>query len=187
MLGIPAFVASSVTLSTSDLFADFCGCRTIDGIRWTSKRTLALASTFDDEDQLRNLNIALVEWIIGECKVDNADKIHSAHGPGIEVIVRGKAGSQVEFGNELFLAERWGGLIVDYQLYGRQAPGEGEKMRESVERIETRPPRSDKPTTPPWKAYSYTQVVVVTVEHLKGFSHQRSHLTITLHRKAAHT
>lgn len=294
MLGAPAFVPYSVTLSTSDLFADFCGCRTIDGIRWTSKSTLQRASTFFDEAQLRRLNIALVEllggahgdsplgleraeelsvclidstcleanihfpvdWvllrdvaltllkalqlirkeglrsrmpyeaekfirqmnrlciemthsrrkkgaakmrkqvlrkmkkllrrigeharghrdllearqgdtrysaaqagrilaridekldllpqviqqaherIIGGRKVENADKILSAHEPDIDVIVRGKAGSQVEFGNELFLAESWGGLIIDYQLYGREAPGEGEKMRESLERIE---------------------------------------------------
>lgn len=294
MLGAPAFVPYSVTLSTSDLFADFCGCRTIDGIRWTSKSTLQRASTFYDESQLRRLNIKLVEllggahggsplgleraedlsvclidstclkanihfpvdWvllkdvaltllkalqlirreglrhrmpyeadrfirqmnklciemtqsrrrkgaakmrkkvlrkmkkllrrigdharrhrdlleahqsgtrysaaqarrilarideklellpqvirqaherIIGGRKVDNADKILSTHEPDIDVIVRGKAGSQVEFGNELFLAESWGGLIVDYQLYGREAPGEGEKMCESVERIE---------------------------------------------------
>jgi hypothetical protein len=76
------------------------------------------------------------ERIIGGRKVDNADKILSAHEPDIDVIVRGKAGSQVEFGNELFLAESWGGLIVDYQLYEREAPSEGVKMRESVERIE---------------------------------------------------
>lgn len=294
MLGAPAFVPYSVTLSTSDLFADFCGCRTIDGIRWTSKSTLPRASTFFDEAQLRCLNIKLVQllggsqgdqplgldqsedlsvclidstclkanihfpvdWvllkdvaltllkalqlirkeglrhrmpyeaekfirqmnklciemthcrrkkgaakmrkkvlrkmkkllrrigeharrhrdllearqaatcystaqadrilarideklellpqvieqaherIIGERKVDNADKILSVHESEIDVIVRGKAGSQVEFGNELFLAESWGGLIVDYQLYGREAPSEGEKMRESVKRIE---------------------------------------------------
>lgn len=294
MLGAPAFVPYSVTLSTSDLLADFCGCRTLDGIRWTSKSTLQRASTFFDEAQLRRLNIELVkllggahgdsplgleraedlsvclidstclranihfpvDWvllrdvaltllkalqlirreglrhrmpyeaekfirqmnklciemthsrrkkgaakmrkkvlrkmkkllrrigdharrhrdllearqahtrysaaqagrilaridekldllprvieqaherIIGERKVDNADKILSAHEPDIDVIVRGKAGSQVEFGNELFLAESWGGLIIDYQLYGREAPGEGEKMHESVERIE---------------------------------------------------
>ena len=52
MLGAPAFVPYSVTLSTSDLLADFCGCRTIDGIRWTSKSTLQRASTFFDQAQL---------------------------------------------------------------------------------------------------------------------------------------
>ena len=65
MLGAPAFVPYSVTLSTSDLFADFCRCRTIDGIRWTSKSTLQRASTFYNEAQLRDLNIALVELLGG--------------------------------------------------------------------------------------------------------------------------
>ena len=65
MLGAPAFVPYSVTLSTSDLLADFCGCCTIDGIRWTSKSTLQRASTFFDQAQLRRLNVALVELLGG--------------------------------------------------------------------------------------------------------------------------
>lgn len=65
MLGAPAFVPYSVTLSTSDLFTDFCGCRTMDGIRWTSKSTLQRASTFFDAAQLRRLNTELVELLGG--------------------------------------------------------------------------------------------------------------------------
>ena len=42
-----------------------CGCRTIDGIRWTSKSTLQRASTFFDQAQLRRLNVALVELLGG--------------------------------------------------------------------------------------------------------------------------
>jgi hypothetical protein len=294
MLGTPSFAAYSVTLSTSDLFSDFCRCRQIDGIRWTSKSTLHRASTFFDEAQLRKLNNLLVrtlggahgarplglarpedlsvclidstclkadihfpvDWvllrdvsitllkavilirkegllhrmpdepeqfiremnklsiemtharrrqgaprerkkilrkmkrllkrigeharrhrdlldakfgqtqlsqaqaaritarideklellpkvieqaherIIGERQVKNKEKILSAHEPDIDVIVRGKAGAQVEFGNELFLAVSPGGLIFDYKLYGRAAPGEGLKMQQSIERLE---------------------------------------------------
>jgi len=293
MLGAPSFESFSVTLSTSDLFSNFCGCRQIDGIRWTSKSTLHRASTLFDDAQLRKLNTLLVQtlggahgaaplglkqpedlsvclidstclkahihfpvdWvllrdvsitllkairlirkegllhrmpneaekfirdmnklsiemtharrrvgaskarkkilrkmkqlmrrigeharrhrdlldtkfeqtdlsraqanriiaridekldllpkvieqaherIIGERKVKNEDKILSAHEPDIDVIVRGKAGAQVEFGNELFLAESMGGLIFDYKLYGRSAPSEGLKMQESLERL----------------------------------------------------
>ena len=294
MLGAPGFEAYSMTLSTSDLYSDFCGCRTIDGIRWTSKSSLHRASIFFSEDQLRQMNQLLVEvlggahtltplgleqaedlsvglidstcleadihfpvdWvllsdvaitllkattlvrksgllcrmpyqpekfirqmnklsiemthsrhkaggakmrkkvlrkmkallgrigeharrhrdlldtqfeqtrysraqaeqiiqridekldllprvieqaherIIGERQVKNKDKILSAHEPDIDVIKRGKAGAQVEFGNELFLAESMRGLIFDYKLYGRSAPSEGLKMQESVARIE---------------------------------------------------
>ena len=74
------------------------------------------------------------ERIIGERQVKNEKKILSVHEPDIDVIVRGKAGAQTEFGNELFLAENAGGLIVDYMLYGKGAPSESEKMLESLER-----------------------------------------------------
>ena len=40
----------------------------------------------------------------------------------------------MEFGNELIVGESEGGLIVDYMLYGRSAPDEGEKLMQSVER-----------------------------------------------------
>jgi len=77
------------------------------------------------------------ERIIGERPIKNKDKILSAHEPDIDVIVRGKAGASVEFGNELVVVESESGLIVDYMLYGRGAPGEGEKLKQSVERQQT--------------------------------------------------
>ena len=74
------------------------------------------------------------ERIIGERQVKNKDKILSAHELDIDVIKRGKAGASVEFGNELIVGESQGGLIVDYMLYGKGAPSEGEKLINSVER-----------------------------------------------------
>ena len=293
MLGAASFEAFSVTLASSDLLSDFCGCRTIAGIRWTSKSSLHRASTLFSDEQLRELNTLLaeclgsapssarlalqgpedlsvclidttclqanihfpVDWlllrdvsttllkaikrirkeclfnrmadlpealsrsmnrmciemthsrrkagakkarkailrtmktllkriarhaqrhrdllakncgqtnlsqaqagriiaridekleqlpkvikqaherIIGERQVKNKDKILSAHEPDIDVIVRGKAGASVEFGNELIVSESEGGLIVDYMLYGKGAPGEGKKLVESVQRL----------------------------------------------------
>lgn len=61
-------------------------------------------------------------------------KILSVYEREIDVIVRNKARAKVEFGNELFLAESAGGLITDYCLYGRGAPGESKKLEESLER-----------------------------------------------------
>ena len=291
-LGTPSFEAFSVTLASSDLLTDFCGCRSIDGIRRTSKSSLHRASTFFSDEQLRELNTALanfvgsasscvqlglqqpedlsfclidstclqanihfpVDWvllrdvsmtllkaielirkegllhrmpdlskqlsgamnklciemthsqrkagakkirkrvlrkmkkllkrigaharkhrdllaahyeqtnlsrtqseriiaridakleqlpkvieqaherIIGERLVRNEDKILSAHESEIDLIVRGKAGAQTEFGNELFLGESTGGLIIDYMLYDKCASSEGTKMIESIER-----------------------------------------------------
>ena len=292
MLGVPGFEAFSVTLAGSDLLSDFCGCRSIAGIRWTSKSSLHRASLLFSEEQLREFNTLLVEclgsapssvqlgleepeelsvclidttcleanihypvdWvllcdvsttllkaiklirkegllnrmvdlpgqlsrsmnrlciemthtrrkagakkarkgilrkmkallkrigrhahrhrdllksgyeqtklsraqsnriiarideklellpkvieqaherIIGGRQVKNEEKILSAHESDIDVIVRGKAGASVEFGNELILSESAGGLIVDYMLYGKGAPDERVKLTESVKR-----------------------------------------------------
>ncbi len=61
MLATPSFEAFSVTLAGSDLLTDFCGCRSIAGIRWTSKSSLHRASTLFSEEQLREFNTLLVE------------------------------------------------------------------------------------------------------------------------------
>ena len=55
--------------------------------------------------------------IITGGQVENGDKLISVYHENINVIKRGKAGSQVEFGNTLFLSEQADGIIVDWQLY----------------------------------------------------------------------
>ncbi len=72
--------------------------------------------------------------IIGGRLVKNHKKILSVYETDIAVIVRGKAGAQTEFGNELFMAESPGGMVIDYMLYGKTAPWEGDKLIESVQR-----------------------------------------------------
>jgi len=56
------------------------------------------------------------ERIIGERVVPNADKILSLYEGEVEVLKRGKAGADVEFGNKLWLAETREGVIIDYAL-----------------------------------------------------------------------
>jgi hypothetical protein len=53
------------------------------------------------------------ERIIGERRVANGDMILNLYDPDIHVLVRGKAGAEVEFGNGLYLAEQAGGLFSD--------------------------------------------------------------------------
>ena len=60
------------------------------------------------------------ERIIGERRVPNRDKILSLYEPDIHVLVRGKAGAEVEFGNALYLAEQSDGLIVDWNVIREQ-------------------------------------------------------------------
>lgn len=74
------------------------------------------------------------ERIIGGRKVSNEDKILSLYEPDIEVIVRGKSGAEVEFGNRLFLAEQYNGVILDWQFDKRKIKSEIELMQESLER-----------------------------------------------------
>ena len=74
------------------------------------------------------------ERIIGERQVPNAQKILSVHEPEVHVIVRGKAGKDVEFGNTLFLCESAEGLLLDWKLYRDRAPGEYVQMKESLQR-----------------------------------------------------
>ncbi len=57
------------------------------------------------------------ERIIGERSVANEDKILSLYDDELEVIVRGKAGAEVEFGNKFSLVENVQGLIIDYKLH----------------------------------------------------------------------
>jgi hypothetical protein len=74
------------------------------------------------------------ERIIGGRPVANAEKILSLYEEDLHVIVRGKAGARVEFGNTLLIAEQSEGLIVDWWLYREQGPGDGAAMVESLER-----------------------------------------------------
>ena len=62
------------------------------------------------------------ERIIGERQVPNEKKKLSLYEHDIHVIVRGKAGARVEFGNSLFLAENQAGFIIDHELSKETAP-----------------------------------------------------------------
>jgi hypothetical protein len=75
------------------------------------------------------------ERIIGERKVDNAEKILSLYEPDIQVLVRGKAGAEVEFGNKLLLGENRQGIILDYQMWQESAPADASLLVESLERV----------------------------------------------------
>lgn len=76
------------------------------------------------------------ERIIGERPVDNADKLLSLYETDTRVIVRGKAGAEVEFGNTLLLAEQKEGLIVDWHLHRDSAPADTRQLAQSLGRME---------------------------------------------------
>lgn len=74
------------------------------------------------------------ERIIGGRPVSNKEKILSAYDSDVNVVVRGKAGREVEFGNTLTLCENMSGYVTDWCLYRGKAPSEPSQLRESLDR-----------------------------------------------------
>jgi len=75
------------------------------------------------------------ERIIGERPVANADKILSLYEEDVRVVVRGKAGAEVEFGNTVLLGENRQGLILDYRLFRESAPADSQLLFSSLTRV----------------------------------------------------
>ena len=74
--------------------------------------------------------------ILQEQPVANADKILSLYEADVHVIVRKKAGAEVEFGNTLLLAENPQGLILDWELFQERAPADSALLPWSLGRME---------------------------------------------------
>jgi hypothetical protein len=89
-------------------------------------------------DQLPQVVKNAHERITGGRPVANEGKIHSLYDEHVNVIVRRKAGSAVEFGNTLLLAEQRDGLIVDWELFRDSAPADTRLLQPSQERIKER-------------------------------------------------
>lgn len=77
------------------------------------------------------------ERIIGGRPVPNDLKILSLYEPHVHVIVRGKAGAHVEFGNTLLLCEQRQGVVVDFELFQDVAPADAQLTARVVETLET--------------------------------------------------
>ena len=56
------------------------------------------------------------------------------HEHDVHVLVRGKAGKEVEFGNTLLLCESAAGYLLDWKVYREQAPSEYVQMKGSLQR-----------------------------------------------------
>lgn len=86
-------------------------------------------------DQLPQAVHQAHERIIGQRRVANADKILSLYEPDVHVLVRGKAGAEVEFGNGLYLVEQADGLIVDWDFMQDQPQADSRLVQPSLKRI----------------------------------------------------
>ena len=75
------------------------------------------------------------ERIIGGRQVENADKILSLYDTDVRVIVRGKAGAEVEFGNTVLVGENRQGVILDYEIFAESAPADSQTLTASLLRV----------------------------------------------------
>ena len=75
------------------------------------------------------------ERIIGGRPVANAEKILSLYDTDVRVIVRGKAGAEVEFGNTALIGENRQGVILDHELFQESARADSQLLFESLLRV----------------------------------------------------
>jgi hypothetical protein len=87
-------------------------------------------------DQLPHAREQAWQRIIQEQPVANEDKILSLYESAIQVVVRHKAGAEVEFGNSLLLGESRQGLIMHWELFEESAPADARLVKRSVESME---------------------------------------------------
>ncbi len=90
---------------------------------WTRPQAEQVLQRMDQVlEQLPKARQQARQRILQEQPVANADKILSLYEPDIHVIVRKKAGAEVEFGNTFFLAENPQGLTARLGTLSRAGP-----------------------------------------------------------------
>ena len=115
-----------------DLLAQ-CGSQT----QWTPAQAQQVLRRMDNVlNQLPQARQQARQRILQDLPVANADKILSLYEPDVRVIVRKKAGAEVEFGNTLFLAENPQGLILDWELFQQKAPADSALLPWSIGRMQ---------------------------------------------------
>src|SRR5438094_8182858 len=105
--------------------------------QWTRKQAKQVLRRMDQVlEQLPAARRQARQRILKEEPVKNQDKILSLYEPEVRVIVRRKAGAEVEFGNTILLGESPQGLIVDWELFAESAPADSRLLIKSIERKE---------------------------------------------------
>jgi hypothetical protein len=108
-----------------------------DKTQWTRPQVQQVLRRLDNVlDQLPAARAQAWQRIIQEQPVANEDKILSLYESAIRVVVRHKAGAEVEFGNTLLLGESRQGLILHWQLFEESAPADARLVRGALEKTE---------------------------------------------------
>ena len=87
--------------------------------------------------QLLDAEKQALERVIGGRQVKSSEKILSLYEKELQVVVRGKLGSEVKFGNQFLLGEQEDGLILHHQL-NENVVNDSRTLIEGVETIEER-------------------------------------------------
>jgi hypothetical protein len=105
--------------------------------QWTRPQTEQVLKRLDNVlDQLPAARQQAWQRIIDEEPVANEDKILSLYESEVRVVVRHKAGAEVEFGNTLLLGESPQGLIMHWELFPESAPADARLVRSALEQTE---------------------------------------------------
>jgi len=104
---------------------------------WTRGETDYLLRRLDNVlGQLPTARTQARQRILQGQLVPSKEKILSLYEPDVQVIVRHKAGAEVEFGNTLLLGESSQGVILDWDLFKEVAPNDARLISPSLKRIE---------------------------------------------------
>ena len=104
---------------------------------WSYKQAQQVICRIDNIlDQLPVAIKQAHERIIGERVVSANEKILSLYDKNAHVIVRGKAGNEIEFGQGLLLTEQVDGLIIDWKLFTEQPPSDSKLLVPTINHIE---------------------------------------------------
>ena len=105
--------------------------------QWTQAQAQQVLRRMDQVlEQLPQARQQARQRIIQGQPVANVDKILSLYEPDVHVIVRKKAGAEVEFGNTLLLAENPQGFILDWELFQESAPADSALLPWTIGRME---------------------------------------------------
>lgn len=105
--------------------------------QWTRPQAEQVLRRMDQVlEQLPKARAQARQRILQGEPVANKEKILSLYEPDVQVIVRGKAGAEVEFGNTLLAGENPQGFIVDWELFRASAPADSVLLARALSRIE---------------------------------------------------
>ncbi len=105
--------------------------------KWTQPQTQQVLRRMDQVlEQLPKARQQARQRILSGQLVAPEEKILSLYEPDVQVIVRKKAGAEVEFGNTFLLAENKQGLVVEWELFRESAPSDSHLLPRWISRME---------------------------------------------------